>query len=127
MRLLKIILPLLKINQKDILCYCGLVAKLCPTLRPCQASLFFTISQSLFKLKSIELMMPSNRLILSPPSPFALRLPNIRAFSHKSALHISWPKYWSFSSSPSNEYSKLISFRIDWFDLLAIQAAIDTS
>ena len=85
------------------------------------ACLSITISWSLFKLKSMELVMPSNHLILChpllPPSVF----PSIRVFSNESALHIRWSKYWSFSISPSNEYSGLIPFGIDWFDLLAIQ------
>ena len=87
-----------------------------------QASLSFTISQSLCKLMSIESMMPSNHLILcyplSPSSP-ALNLSQYQVFSSESALCIQWPKYWSFnfSISLSNEYSGLISFRIDWFDL----------
>ena len=92
-----------------------------PWTATCQASQSFTISQSLLKLRSIESVMPSNHLILCrplllPPSIF----PSI--FSNKSTLHIRWPKYWSFSFSisPSNEYSGLISFRIDWFDLLAV-------
>ena len=86
-----------------------------------QASLSFTISQSLLRFMSIGPMMPSSHLILLPPSPFALSLSSIRVFSSESALHIRWPKYWSFSYSfsHSNEYSGLISFRIDWFDLLA--------
>ena len=88
-----------------------------------QASLSITDSRSLLKLMSIASVMPSNHLILCcppllPPSIF----PSIRVFSNESALHIRWPKYWSFSFkiSPSNEYSGLISFRIDWFDLLAV-------
>ena len=86
-----------------------------------QASLSFTISQSLIKLMFIELMMPSNHLILCCPLlllPYIF--PSIRVFSNELALLIRWPKYWSFSFSisPSNEYSGLISFRIDWFDLL---------
>ena len=90
-----------------------------------QASLLFTISQSVFKLMSIESVMPSNHLtvccpLLLLPSIF----PNIRVFSSESALRIRWPKYWSFSISPSNEYSGLISFRIDWFDLLAVQGTL---
>ena len=92
-----------------------------------QASLSGTNSQSLLKLISIESMMPSNHLILChplllPPSIF----PNIRVFSNESALRIRWPRYWtfSFSISPSNEYSGLISFRIDWFDLLAVQGTL---
>ena len=80
-----------------------------------QASLSFTISQSLLKLMSTELVMPSNHLILChplllPPSIF----PTIRVFSNQSVVRIRWPKYWSFSNRPSNEYSGLISFRIDW-------------
>ena len=88
-----------------------------------QASLSITNSQSLFKLMSIESVMPSNHLILChpllPPSIF----PSIRVFSNESFLHIRWTKYWSFSFSihPSNEYSVLISFRIDWLNLLAVQ------
>ena len=92
-----------------------------------QASLSFTISQSLLKLMSTESVMPSNHFILCHsnillPSIFS----SIRVFSNESALHIRWPKYWSFSFSisPSNEYSGLISFRIDWFDLLAVQGTL---
>ena len=71
------------------------------------------------KLMSIESMVPSNRLILCCPLLLLLSIfPNIRVFSNESVLHIKWPKYWSFSISPSNEYSGLISFRIDWFDLV---------
>ena len=93
----------------------------------CQASLSFTISQSLLKLLSIELVKTSNHLILCHsllllPSIF----PSIRVFSSESALRIRWPEYWSFSFriSPSNEYSGLISFRIGWFDLLAVQGTL---
>ena len=91
-----------------------------------QASLSITNSRSLLRLRSIESVMPSNHLVLShpllPPSIF----PSIRVFSKESVLHIRWPKYWSFSFSisPSNEYSGLISFRIDWFDLLAVQGTL---
>ena len=92
-----------------------------------QASLSFPISQSLHRLMSIELVTPSNYLILCrplllPPSIF----PRIRVFSNESALRIRWPKYWSFSFSisPSNKYVGLISFRIDWFDLLAVQGTL---
>ena len=91
------------------------------------ASPSFTISRSLLKLMSIELVMPSNHLILCClllllPSVF----PSIRVFSNELALCISWPKYWSFSFSISlsSEYSGLISFRIDWFDLLAVQGTL---
>ena len=94
-----------------------------PWTAACQASLSITNSQSLLKRMSIESVMPSNHLILCcpllPPSIF----PSIRVFSNESVLHIRWPKYWnfSFSISPSNEYSGLISFRMDWLDLLAVQ------
>ena len=87
--------------------------------------LSFTISWSLLKLMCIESIMPSNHFILCHslfllPSIF----PSIRVFSNKSALCIRWPKYWSFGISPFNEYSGLISFRIDWFDLLAVQGTL---
>ena len=90
-----------------------------------QASLSITDSWSLLRLTSIESVMPSNHLILYhplllPPSIF----PSIRVFSSESVLCIRWPKYWSFSISPSNEYSGLISFRVDWFDLLAVQGTL---
>ena len=91
-----------------------------------QASLSITNSRSLLKLMSFELVMPSNHLILCcpllPPSIF----PSIRVFSNESVLHIRWPKYWrfSFSISPANEYSGLISFRMDWLDLLAVQGTL---
>ena len=90
-----------------------------------QASLSITKSWSLLKLMSIMSMMPSNHLILChpfllPPSIF----PSIRVFSSESALSIIWPKYWSFSISPSNEYSRLISFRMYWLDLLAVQGTL---
>ena len=106
------------------------VAQLCPNLRPpwtaaCQASLSITNSRSLLKLMSIESVMPSNHLILCHP----LLLPSLifpRVFSNESVLHIRWPRYWnfSFSISPSNEYSGLISFRVDWLDLLAVQGIL---
>ena len=91
-----------------------------------QASLSFTISRSLLKLMSTELVMPSSHLSLLPPSPPALSISQHHGFSSESALHITWPKYWSFSFiiSPSNEYSGLISFKIDWFDLLAVQGTL---
>ena len=92
-----------------------------------QASLFITNSQSLLKLMSVELVMPSNHLILChplfllPPIP-----PSIRVFSNESTLRMRWPKYWSFSLniSPSNEHPGLISFRMDWLDLLAVQGTL---
>ena len=92
-----------------------------------RASLSFTISQSLLKLMSTEVVMPSNHLILCHPLLLLPSIfPSIRDFSSESVLCIRWPKYWSFSFSisPSNEYSGLISFRIDWFDLLAIQGTL---
>ena len=95
-----------------------------------QAFLSFTISWSLLKLTSIESVMPSNHFILCRsllllPSIFS----SIRVFSNESALHISWPKYWSFSFniSPSNEQPGLISFRMDWLDLLAVQGTLKSS
>ena len=105
-------------------CCCS-VTKSCPTLcdpMDCSLSGFlsFIISRSLLKFMSIESVMLSNHFILCCP---LLLLPSvflsIRVFSNESALHIRWPKYWSFSISPANEYSGLISFRIDYFDLLA--------
>ena len=95
----------------------------------CQASLSFTISQSLLKLLSIESVMPYNYLIFCCPLLLLPSIfPRIRVFSSESALHIKWPKYWrfSFSISPSNEYSGLISFKIDWFDLLAVQGTLNS-
>ena len=89
-----------------------------------QASLSFTISQSLLKLMSIESVMPSNHFVLCRPILLLLSiLPSIRVFTNESVLCIRWPKYWhfSFSISPSNEYSGLISVRIDWLDLLAVK------
>ena len=93
----------------------------------CQASLTFTISQSLLKLMSIESVMPSSHLVLCrpllllPPIP-----PHTRVFSNESTLHMRWPKYWSFRFSiiPSKEISGLISFRMDWLDLLAVQGTL---
>ena len=98
-----------------------------PWTVPCQVSLPFTISQSWPKLMSIESVMPSNHPILCCP---LLLLPSvfhsIRVFCNESGLHIRWPKYWSFSFSisPSNEHSGLISFRMDWFDLPAVQETL---
>ena len=99
-----------------------------PWTASCQASLSFTIFQSLLKLMPIESLMPSSLLILChpllllPPNP-----PSIRVFSNESTLHMRWPKYWSFSFSiiPSKEIPELISFRMDWLDLLAVQGIIN--
>ena len=109
-------------------CSCSVASNSATTwTATCQASLSITNSWSLLKLVSIESVMPSHHLILChplllPPSIF----PSIRVFSNESALLIRWPKYWrfSFSISISNEYSGLISFRIDWFDLLAVQGTL---
>ena len=92
-----------------------------------QASLSITNSWNLLKLMSIELVTPSNHLILCRPLLLLSSIfPRMRVFSNESVLHIRWPKYWSFSFSinPSNEYSGLISFRTDWFDLLAVQGTL---
>ena len=92
-----------------------------------QASLSFTISQSLLKLMSIESMMPSSHLLLCCPLLLLPSIfPSIRVFSNELALHIRWPRYWSFGFSigPSKEYSGLISFRTDWLDLLAVQGTL---
>ena len=119
--------PLIKMNC----CCCCSVAESCPTpcnLVNCSTPGFqpFTISWSLLKLMSVvsDAIQPSHPLSL--PSHPASIFPNIRVFSNESALCIRWPKYWSFSFriSPSNEYSGLISFRVDWFDLLAIQGTL---
>ena len=98
-----------------------------PWTAACQASLSFTVSQRLLKLMSIESVMPSRYFILCHPLLLLPSVfPNIMVFSNKSALCIRWPKYWSFSFSisPSNEYSGLFSLRIDWFDLLAVQGTL---
>ena len=108
------------------------VAQLCPTFvtpwtAARQASLSITNSQSLLKLMSIESVMPSSHLILCHPLLLPSSIfPSIRVFSNESVLCIRWPQYWSFSFSisPSNEYSGLISFRMDWLDLLAVRGTL---
>ena len=98
-----------------------------PWTKACQASLSITYSRSLLKLMSIKSVMPSNYLILCRPLLLPLSIhPSVRVFSNGSALHIRWPKYWSFSFSisPSNKYSELISFRMDWLDFLAVQETL---
>ena len=98
-----------------------------PWTAACQASLSITNARSLLKLMSIESVMPSNHLILCCPLLLLPSVfPSIRVFSNESVLRIRWPKYWSFSFSisPSNEYSRLISFRIDWLDLFAVQGTL---
>ena len=93
----------------------------------CQASLSITNSQSLLKLMSIQLVIPFNDIILCHPLLIPSSIfPSIRVFSNESVLRIGWPKYWSFSFSPSNEYSGLISFRINWLDLLAVQGILNS-
>ena len=115
-----------------ILCLCS-VTQSCLTLcNPIDhstpegcSSLAFTISQFLFKLMSIKLMMPSNHFILCHPLHFLFSIfPSIRVFSKELALPIRKPKNWNCSNSPSNEYSGLTSFRIDWFDLLEVQGTL---
>ena len=111
--------------------YCS-VAKSCltpgdPMDAACQPSLSSTISWRFLMFMSIESLVPSNHLILCCPLLLLPSIfPSIRIFSNESALHIRWPKYWSFSFSisPSDEYSGLISFQIDWFDLLAVQETL---
>ena len=102
------------------------VTQSCPTL--CDTmnhSLFITNSRSSPKPMSIELVMPSNHLILCPPLLFLPEIfPSIRVFANESALRIRWPNYWSFSVSPSSVYSELISFKMDWLDLPAVQMTL---
>ena len=97
-----------------------------PWTAACKAFLSFTVSWSLLKLMSIESVMPSNHLILCHPLLLPLIFPRIRVFSSESVLLIRWPEYWSFSLNigPSNEHSGLISFRMDWLDLLAVQGTL---
>ena len=109
----------------------SLVTQLCPTLCTpwtvaCQATLSIINSQSLLKLMSTESVMPSSHLILCCPLLLPSIFPSIRVFSNESVLHIRWTKYqsFSFSISPSNEYSGLISFRMNWFDLLTVQGTL---
>ena len=118
-----------KINEL-IICCCS-VAKLSPALcNPIDYSmpvfLSFTISQSLLKLMCIQSVIPSNHLILCHSLLLPSIFPRIRVFSNESVRRIRWPKYWSFSFSisPSNEYSGLFSFRIDWLDLFAVQGTL---
>jgi len=118
-----------------LICCCCSVTPLCLTLCKTpwttarQASLSFTNSWSFLRLMSIEAVMPSNHLILCPPLLFLPSVfPSIRVFSNELGLHIRWPKYWSFSFSisSSNEYSVLISFRMDWFGFLAVQGILNS-
>ena len=96
-----------------------------PWTAACQASLSITSAQSLLKLMSIKSVMPSNHLVLCRPLLLLPSIfPSIRVFSNESVFYIRWPKYWSFSISPSKEYSGLISFRMDWLDFLAVQGTL---
>ena len=119
-----------KFPTSYLFCCCCLVAKSCatPWTVARQASFPFNISWGLLKLTSIELVMPSNHLILCRP---LLLLPSIlprnRILSNESAFPIRWPKFWSFSISPSNKYSELISFRTDCFDFLAVRGTLKSS
>ena len=113
-------------NSKNMLFSCSVVSDSfeTPWIAAHQASLS-TISRSLLKPLCIESVMPSNHLILCRPLLLLPSIsPSIRVFSNELALHIRWPKCWSSSISPSNEYSGFISFRIDWFDLLAVQGTL---
>ena len=105
------------------------VARSCPTwTAACQASLSITNSRSLLKLMFIESVMPSNHLLCHPLLLMPSIFPSIRVFSSESVLHIRWPRYWSFSFSisPSNDYAGLISFRMDWLDLLSVQGTLNS-
>ena len=113
------------VSKRQLLFNCEVVSdSATPWTAACQASLSFTISQSLLKLMSIELVMPSNHLILCHPLLLLPSIfPSIRVFPSELALYIRWSKCWSFSLSisPSSEYSGLISFRMDWLDLLDVR------
>ena len=120
--------PVKKISSVQSLSRVWLLAT--PWTAARQASLSITNSQGLLKLMSIESVMLSNHLILCRPLLLLPSIfPSIRVFSNESALHMRWPKYWSFSFSisPSNEYSVLISIRMDWLDLLAVQGTLKSS
>ena len=104
---------------------CSVIHFATPWTAAHQASLSLTISQSLLKFMSIELLMPFSHLILCHPLLFLPSIfPSTRVFSNELAVHIRWPKYWNFSISPFNEYSGLISFRIYWFVLLVVQGPL---
>ena len=118
------LIEIVPFSSVQLLSYVWLFAT--PWTAALQASLSITNSRSLLKIMCIESVMPSNHLILCHPLLLPLIFPSTRVFSSESALHITWPKYWSFSFniSPSNEYSGLISFRMDWLDLLAVQGTL---
>ena len=118
------IIYIMKDHLSSVQLLSGVQLFVTPWISACQAFLSITNSRSLLKLLSIALVMPSNHLILCWPLLLQPAIfPSIRVFSNESVLHIRWSKYWSlsFSISPSNVYSGLISFRMDWFDLLAVQ------
>ena len=123
--MLELAYPLISFHSVQSLSHVCL--SMTPWTAACQASLSITNSQNLLKLMSIESVTPSNHLMLCCPLLLLLSIfPSIRVFSNESALRIRWPKYWSFSFgiSPSNEYSGLISFRMDWLYLLAVQGTL---
>ena len=115
-------------NQRQFSSVAQLFPTLCdpPWTAACQTSLSITNSWGLLRLTSTELVMPSNHLILCWPFSSCLQSSQHQGLLHESVLHSRWPKYWSFSFSisPSNEYSGVISFRIDWFDHLAVQGTL---
>ena len=124
-------MPFLPFGPSLVWFACCLVAMSCPTLcdpwtAARQASLSITNSQSLLKLMSIESVMPSNHLILCPLLLLPSVFPSIRVFSNELVLHIRWPKYWSFSFriDLSNEHPGLISFKMNWLDLLTVQGTL---
>ena len=123
-----LILVLFRIQFSSVQFSRSVVSTLCvPWTATCQGSLSITNSQSLLKLMCIESVMPSNHLILGRPLLLLPSIfPSIRVFSIESVLHVRWKKYWSFSFSisPSNEHPGLISFRMDWLDLLAVQGTL---
>ena len=113
-----------------LICFSRVRLFVTPWTVACQTSLSFTVSQSLLKLMFIESVMPSNHLILCHPLLLLPSIfPSIRVFFNESILRIWWTKYWSFSFSlsPTSEYSGLISFRVDWLDLLAVQETQESS
>ena len=127
---LNYVLPISMLKSQSLIVVQSL-SHVCPFATPwtaaCQSSLFFTIFWSLLKLMSIDSVMPCNHLIFCHPLLLLPSIfPSIRVFSNESVLRIKWPKYWSFTFSihPSNEYSGLISFRIDWLDLPAAQGTL---
>ena len=128
--LLRILSPLLSVQFSSVQLFSRVRLFATPWPAAHQASLSITNFWSLPKLMSIELVMPSNHLIFCHPLLLLPSIiPSIRVFPNESALHIRWPKYWnfSFSISPSNEHSGLISFRMDWLDLLAVQGTLKSS